>query len=74
MDVYFSYPMKFIIRLIVIVLLLVTILSSGCIELEKTFDHCKYDFEECKYSCGDGWLSGLCKADCSDRYNNCKKR
>ncbi len=63
---------KIIITILISIIFIFSLLLTGCVELEKLVDPCKEDYEECKYSCGDGWLSGLCKADCSDRYNTCK--
>jgi hypothetical protein len=57
--------MKILIFLFFVLLMIGT---TGC----DTIDPCKREMKECNYSCGEGWLSGLCKAFCTDDYNRCK--
>ncbi len=45
---------------------------SGCSEISKVTDKCKTAFEDCKYSCGDGILSSICKEKCTYQYDKCK--
>lgn len=54
--------------LICIVAISFIVVTSGCSQL----DPCKRQHEECIYSCGDGWLSGLCKEGCAAEYRRCK--
>ncbi|MDA3856357.1 MAG: hypothetical protein PF569_08930 [Candidatus Woesearchaeota archaeon] len=49
------------------------LIFSGCSVIEKFTDECKSNFEECKYSCGEGLLSNICQSKCTYDYNQCKE-
>lgn len=54
-------------------MLLLSLILSSCSEITKVIDPCKGEFEDCKYGCGEGWLSGACKEKCTYDYNKCNK-
>lgn len=59
-------------KYLIIFLFIVLFFISGCSEISKITDKCKTAFEDCKYSCGDGILSSICKEKCTYQYDKCK--
>ncbi|MBS3155402.1 hypothetical protein J4404_02800 [Candidatus Woesearchaeota archaeon] len=59
--------------IVMAVLLLVLTLFTGCTEIKKVVDPCASAFEDCKYGCGTGILSSVCKEVCTYDYNKCKQ-
>lgn len=56
-------------------LLFSAILTSTAIACEKdTAGYCIAQFEGCKYECGEGILSGICKQVCTGDYHDCQSK
>lgn len=56
-----------------LLLILVALLVSSCSEISTITDPCKSEFEDCKYSCGEGILNKICKEKCTYDYNKCQE-
>jgi hypothetical protein len=68
------YNMKKILFSLLMIIILLSLILTGCSEISKVTDPCKSAFEDCNYGCGDGILNKVCKEKCTYDYNKCKEQ